>query len=141
MKRFSPWGYKIDYDKEIAQDEAQIAELQSEGVMAAAATLKGDGQPEPFNALEWIYWCQTVEECLRRGEAFGLSHDQTRMLGAWIECESFNDGWDKVDRRVTTPLQTKLQAIWVGKESDRKAFLAKAKSALSRHKRNKTKHG
>jgi hypothetical protein len=39
MKRFSPFGYKIDYDKAIAEDQRQIDLYDSELVRAISAAL------------------------------------------------------------------------------------------------------
>lgn len=139
----SGWGYKINYDKEIANDLKEIANTERHLPLAQVLTAEeramGDWQ---LDLVSFLF--RNVEQ---RAPLLGLTPADVADL--WWYCEL--DGY-KYDYDVPEPTKG-----WYGRGAaidkrlreqydnyvlrDPQARLKKLRGALSRHRRNKVKFG
>ncbi len=133
------WGYKIDYDKEIAEDLAYIAQVERH--VALAAVLTEEERAKGSNHL-WFtnFLFSNIEQ---RAPLMGLTETEAREM-AW-----FDD--------VSLPRETEPAGGWYGRAeanmkrlekeigtwiiSDPQALLKKLRVRLARHRRNKERFG
>jgi hypothetical protein len=150
MKKFSSWGYRINYDKAIAEDERQVAYHES-------ALANGW-----FNWGEWVGFSATLSNLvLEKPEAavaLGLS---TYDLGCLALVHSdLNEVLEGryahhisalpqeahgVQWRRGREVEAQLKAVWPNEtlydEGKLREELKLHKTRLARHKRNKDKFG
>jgi hypothetical protein len=78
MSRSNPWAYSIDYDKEIAGDEARVAYLSNPVVIKAAAVaeelITGKGYSDCLG-LDHV-----LLERPELAEVFGFTREQMRVI-------------------------------------------------------------
>jgi hypothetical protein len=145
MKRFSPFGYKIDYDKAIAEDQRQIDLYDSELVRAISAALTEEEvgwmrQGYHVSAFTFLLGAHdTLNEA--RLAILGVSLDDlgralfSADIGSQYEVRpQTREEWAAADA-----LRARLEAIPVLEEAHRVKHLKHAKTALSRHRRNQAK--
>ena len=148
MIKFKPFGYKIDYDKSIADDEREIALYESTAVKIFSATLNEQ-------EIEWVTRSPTTAFFIMMHS----THKQDVRLQALgitlrdLACAAFYE-----DHTPSIPLSTGpigggpdfrngqaasaiLDAVPILTSETRKSWLKKAKARLARHKRNKLEHG
>jgi hypothetical protein len=145
------WGYIIDYDKAIREDEARIAHLSSEASIRASRELLPEARAALPDFDGWdVYYLVTYkpEGVAARAAVFGLTLEDVR---AWAYlCDSQDDAlWALVGdpqpgdyargKAVDDRLGRYAFDVW--SEADRRRALSKAKAALARHKRNKDLYG
>lgn len=140
--RFSKnsFAYKLDYDKEIAQDEAAIARLET---LLANEWLRGE-QGEASTLVCILFQDPT------QAEKLGFTRDDVVALAYSLESDRFNDErpveWMARSGRLGEAI-CKLMACNHATLSDLPArvdvvaALRRAKASLARHKRNKLKFG
>jgi len=151
---FSKWSYRIDYDKEIALDQARIALYESDVVRSIAATMTltervhlSDGET---TANEWLWWEPELVEL--RAKLLDISNDDLTVLAVLRYCaegnpepliqryaQRYQGHWGNA-RLLAQPIEERLQAIPVLTEERRLLALRKAKQDLARHKRRQAKH-
>jgi hypothetical protein len=149
------FGYSVDYDKEILNDERQIAYLSSDFAKSVSAWVDGQRasgwQPTDVSDVlvgaPWIF-----------GETLGLVTDDLRAMWVYLssECDpekiakdpfgpeqpgDYRRGSQLMAMPVFFPLDADTWHDWrcMG-EASRKESLRLAKAAISRHRRNKAKH-
>lgn len=153
------WGYKIDYDKEIAVDQAEIDQLDSSLARAVSASLTSEEiawmeRSGGYDAYAWLWF--SPELAPRRARLLGLSERDLVVLAARIVSDAYGpmdkvDAWiiEYADRlpkgssyyRESDALLKQLEDVPVMREELRSKLVKKAKASLSRHKRNKEKFG
>lgn len=139
MRHASPWAYKLNYDKEIAEDLAYIELVERH--VPLAAVLTEEERAKGSNDL-WFtnFLFSNIEQ---RAPLLGLTETEAREM-AW-----FDD--------VRLPRETEPGPGWYGRAEanmkrlekeigtwiirDPKAFLKKLRARLARHRRNKEKFG
>jgi hypothetical protein len=156
------WGYAIDYDKEIALDEAEIARLDHPVARAVSASLTSEeidwieSKRYAYTPIDWLWY---RPELLReRAAIVRLSPRELELLAAlrmddvtagheassWISSYAESVLEESSWYREAAALGKQFENL-VGEniisESRRATLLKKAKSDLSRHRRNKAKHG
>lgn len=147
------WGYSIDYDKEIANDEREISYLSSEACRAFAAVVEAkhvEGYPYAgqMQTADVLFYAPELHEAL------GLTKDEVRAFFVALEADDDKiptlygarqpGDWrvgDKVADRIGPDGLEPLHRWYVPRETARVDALKKAKARLSRHKRNKEKYG
>lgn len=154
MAKKNPWSYQIDYDKEIAADEVEVAYLSDARTIKIAALFEEWIEANPstdywdLNDLLWF-----VPES---ADLLGFTGDDVRTLFA------HGDHSPEVEARFGEAQRGDYQrgnALWSKPSLDpredwaswralresgprgRAALLKKAKASLSRHRRNKAKYG
>lgn len=158
--RNNPWAYSIDYDKEIASDEANVAYLSNPVVVKAAAAAEvmmttGGYRSEP--GLDWL-----LLEKPELAEAFGFTKDQMRVIMCGADLSLSDESHALAQQRYGEYQPGDFGAgltFWRGPSIQpgvkwfewncpretgnrgRAAALKHAKSTLSRHRRNKEKFG
>lgn len=149
----SPWGYRIDYAAEIANDERDIAYLSGDVCKAFSAVvearhLAGDPYAGQLQTADVLFYAPELHVVL------GLTKDEARALFVALEADD-----DRIpalygtrqpgDYRLGNAVAERkgpngLDELWqwyVPRETARVAALKQAKARLSRHKRNREKHG
>lgn len=153
--KFKPFGYKVDYDREIAQDERDIREFEaalangwthedrSLGLSLPELVVYAAGGVEPFAGRV-------------RYEALGLSPVDVAELAVWVLDNCLGDlppklqelvdqgqelpGWHARGEIVHKLVSAHYHSHVLTEEQTR-AALKKAKASLARHRRNREKHG
>lgn len=165
MKKFGAFGYKIDYDKAIAQDEADLAMLADGGpvdrlgqaVVAGRVPVGKDGwYPRDAGdalmaAAEWpdanydlfvmtLGLMTTKEE---HAALWGIAMDDTQGTFPQHLLERAQRTYPKYRDAAKTSDEVlkRLSGVLFWGDADRKVALKKAKASLSRHRRNKEKWG
>lgn len=140
MRKFASFGYAIDYDKEIAIDEARIAHLSSCAVVEIAKLI------EVVHGIYPDYQCDTVyalvlglPEHMRQWLAtlLGVPADSLRT---WAVANEYMGDTRPGDHSVADGLDKQFASFDICTESARTKALSKARSDLARHKRNKAKY-
>lgn len=143
------WGYKIDYAKAIAADEARIAWLSSEMCARIAQELLPGARLAFPDYVGWTAYqliTYRADGILGRAAAFGLTPDDIRAL-AFVSNEDRQDIIGVVGEPISgdyargKTVAARCDAIDIHTESQRIAALSKAKADLARHKRNAVKDG
>lgn len=146
-RQLGGFGYAIDYAKEIAADEARIAELSSDLFVRIARELMPAAEAACPNYRGWNAYqllTYSAEGAPARAAVLGLSLSEAR---AWVYfCndapEDFGLGDVQTgDYAVGHAVDKRLDRIWGYTEAERKKALAKAKASLARHRRNAAKQG
>jgi hypothetical protein len=157
----SPWSFKIDYDKAIAEDEAYIAKLTTcmeKGWYATQITWSDtDGKTvtsELMDLADLALYVPGVAasiplslQDLSDMVAYRTRHSDPdyenqirtgveKMLGVTLPPES--SCWYQRGEGVVCSLDG---FTFLPREAEVKTLLKKAKASLSRHKRNKVKYG
>jgi len=135
----SSWGYKLDYDKEIAEDLAYIAQVERHVPLAAVLTeeerAKGSGHLWFTNFL-----FANIEQ---RAPLMGLTETEAREM-AWFDDVGLPresepaPGWYG---RAEVNLKRLEKDIGTWIISDPQSFLKKLRARLARHRRNKERFG
>lgn len=169
MRKFVSFGYKIDYDKEIAEDEKNIAHYDSPIMRAISQSLTREEEAsiksgQRFEADIWLWYSERLLP--ERARILGLSQEDVEILASqmaedwpdWVEKNPWvaalaeeGEGARRAEgptyhaasgsfrsprvREILGPLEN----MDVLTEDHRVALLKKAKTSLSRHKRNKEK--
>jgi hypothetical protein len=166
FERTSTWGYKLDYDREIAEDEKEIARLSDSRLVALIASMTEEERDWLAKGYQVNAYTLLTD---RRGEAreqtlrvLGLSRHDLGML-AWYG-EGLDDGDADINNAIDEFLichraQPQLpNAVQVARQKQNKALLSdlfdnltmiteaarldtlkKIKMRLTRHRRNKAK--
>jgi hypothetical protein len=142
------WGFKIDYARDIREDEAHIAHLTNPMCILISRELLPEAQAQ---YPEYTGWC--VYEILVREpktmEARAARFDLTLgCIRAWALFLDEDLVWSKLgdlqkgDYARGEALEARLgrNAFEVLSEQDRRQALAKARASLARHKRNQEKY-
>lgn len=158
--RNNPWAYSIDYDKEIALDEARVTYLSSTVIAIAAMVVEkmfttGGYHSEP--SLDWL-----LTETPELAKTFGFTKDQMRVIMCGADLSLSDESHALAQQRYGEYQPGDYReglAFWSGPSIEpgttwsewrcpretgnrgRIAALKHAKSTLSRHRRNKEKHG
>jgi len=141
------FGYKIDYDAAIAEDEKQIAQLSdpltvlvSQKLLPAALKAYPDSLVSGWSLYELLAYPE--EGRSERAEAFGLSLQALQAWGALLDDPDF--GASAPYDRQQHLRGEELDRIWsdfrVCAEPERLKALRGAKASLSRHRRNRALH-
>jgi hypothetical protein len=144
---FKSFGYAIDYDKEIADDLANLALVDSAEQRAISAETT---EPWPWDMTAWLL-ADGEAGYLRRAAIFGLS-DGDRVCLLQYLLDNLADArlpWalPYLEERVRDlytrggRLLTRLEQYQVITEKHRKQLVAKLKTTLARHRRNKARFG
>lgn len=147
------WSYALDYDKEIANDEAAIALYEGPVTRAIVASLDDverafKKQTGYYDAFSWLWY--KPELVAARAAILGLSDDDLCALARYQnmgrEPEHVLAYSDRCTRevyaRARVPVLVKrLEDVLVLLEDERLRLLKKAKTARARHIRNKAKYG
>lgn len=156
MRPRPQWGYKIDYDKAIALDQAEIDQLDSSLARAVSASLTSEEiawmkRSGGHDAYAWLWFSPELIE--RRARLLGLSDRDLAILARRIMVDAYRevDAWivEYAERipagssyyRESDVLLKQLEDVPVMLEELRSKLVKKAKASLSRHKRNKEKFG
>lgn len=155
--RTGGWGYKLDYDKEIASDEKLIAQLKriiESGWFHPAAMIK-DGGVRDISSY-WVGLTALVfMDVARVAPQLNLSLADLSDLAYAIDQEPSCAQLDGSVVELPEPVQPgaykrgkaladRLCDLWEGNlypETLAQKVLKKTKTDLSRHKRNKLKYG
>jgi hypothetical protein len=159
------FSHKIDYDKAIAQDQADIAMLAAGGpvdrlgqaVLAGRLPVGRDGW-YPMDAgdalaaaAEWpdanydlfvvMLGLMTVKE--EHAALWGIAMDNTQGTFPEHLLERAKRNYPKYRdaAKISDEVLGRLRGVGFWSEADRKVALKKAKASLSRHRRNKEKWG
>ena len=102
MRSRSQWGYKIDYDKEIAIDQKEIEQLDSSLARAVSASLTAEEiawmkRSGGHDAYAWLWFSPELIE--RRARLLGLSDRDLAVLAARIEADA--PPYQKIDAWVS----------------------------------------
>lgn len=149
----SPWAYKIDYAKEIANDEREIAYLSGEVCKSFSKVVQA--QVEAGNPYaRQLQTTGVLALAPELYEVLGLSKDEARALfvAEEIEAEHIPTLYGPVQRgdwsagikifdRIGPNGYDTLGRWYVPTENSRLEGLRKAKASLTRHKRNQEKYG
>lgn len=143
----SPWGYAIDYDKEIVEDERRVAMYDSEMAKAIAASLTPE--ETAYRSLTWWDWLFYKPESVSVRSAIVGVHDEElpgliliNDLGSLPEwMVQIEDKRKPGDAARAREIAKRLDAIEILSEELRVKLLHKAKTDLARHRRNKEKYG
>lgn len=147
------WSYALDYDKEIANDEAAIALYDGPVTRAITASLDDverafKGQTGYYDAFSWLWY--KPELVISRAAILGLSDDDLCALARYQDTgrepehvQAYSDRCTReVYARARVPMLVKrLEEVQVLLEDERLKLLKKAKTARARHIRNKAKYG
>jgi hypothetical protein len=143
------WGYSINYDKEIKQDEADIAAYGNDRVRAISASLTD----EELDIIKRAYKYDAVDWALRYPDK---REARAAILGIPLEdivCAAETSESLPKDLAVGDPpvnwyrrgeavyKQLEVDRVDVLPEPLRLKLLRKAKTDLSRHARNQSKFG
>lgn len=144
-RRPTRWGYAIDYDKEIAVDEKQVAQLtDSLTVLASQELLPQAMKAYPGSVVsQWnIYQllAYPAEGRRERAARFGLSMDDLRALSVYENDDTFGEAPEPGDYRRGEAIGKQWADFPVYTEEQRVKALRGARAALARHRRNKAKH-
>lgn len=164
--KFGGFGYKLDYDKAIAQDVADIATLADGGpvdklaqaAVAGRLPIEWEGRPwEPWDAGEALaaavygqgvnydLFVMTLGLTTREEHAalWGIAMDDTQGTFPEHLLDRAKRTYPKYRDAAKTSDEVlkRLQGVRFWGDADRKAALKKAKASLSRHRRNKEKSG
>lgn len=142
MRRSSnPWGYKIDYDKEIAEDLRCIAIVENQLKLAETFTDKDrDAIARGFIYIS-SYMAADPE---RAALAMGLELQHVCDFLAWNDYDvprmrEASPGWATRAAAVERMIRERYDVMFWGR--DLKKTLSKYKADLARHQRNKVKFG
>lgn len=138
------WGYAIDYDKEIAEDERLIAQLTDPlTVLVSQELLPRALKAYPGSiASEWTLYqllAHPVEGRVERAALFGLSMDDLRALSVYENDDAFGEASKPGDYPRGEVLGKQWADFPVYTEDQRAEALRVARAALARHRRNKAK--
>jgi hypothetical protein len=139
----SSWGYRIDYDKEIANDLKEIAAAERHIPLAQVLT-KQERDGAWFNLSVVAFLFANVEQ---RSPLLKLS--ATDVADLWWYCEldaSWSEydvpepssGWYSRGEAINKRLVAEFGEYVHG---DPQKLIKKYRAALSRHRRNKVRHG
>jgi len=142
------WWRPIDYDKEIAQDEKNIADMSnpltalvSRELLPAALKAYPESTVESWSLYHILAY--PVVGRRERLERFGLSMDDLRAWANVLDDREF--GEELPHNRASFKRGDELARQWewfqVMSEPTRLKVLRGAKASLARHKRNKEKFG
>jgi hypothetical protein len=139
------WGYAIDYGKEIAADEKQVAQLTdplvalvSQELLPRAMKAYPGSVPSQWNLYQLLAY--PVEGRRERAARFGLSMDDLRALSVYENDDTFGEVPKPGDYARGEALGKQWADFPVYTEEQRVKALRGARAALARHKRNKAKH-
>jgi hypothetical protein len=159
MRRFRTggWGFKLDYDKEIAADEKLIAQLTRiiENGWFHPTTMIQDGSPRDISGNYAGLTTLVFMDIGRMAPQLGLSLADLSDLAWAVDQDPSCVQLDGSTVELPEPVQPgaykrgkaiadRLVALWEGDlypEALAKKVLKKAKTDRSRHKRNKLKYG
>ncbi len=143
------WGFPIDYDKEIAADQARVAHLSSELSIRISRELVPDfiaaypsyGLLEPYRLITY-----KIDGLAERSAVLGLTLEDVRAWAYFCD-EDRLEVWgllgdeQKGDyaRGAAIDKRFDYRVFETYTEEKRKKALSKARADLSRHKRNKEK--
>lgn len=141
MRKSSSWGYKVNYDREIADDEKLIAQCTLHLEQGWTADRYPGWKPGAFvvSLVDLVLGVEGVAATL------GLSTDDVRDL-RWFATDAGCNGdaaegaywWGECLHKQLDLLAPHWLA-WTSEELSR--CLRKAKDNLTRHRRNKAKYG
>ena len=161
------WGYAIDYDKEIAEDERELALVDGPVARAVSASLDDVelGHLRAGYVYDRCMWLWYKPQLLaERAAVLGLSEDDLAALALHVEDEyasqtekapdwvaayaaRIHDRWSSPEARAAWAAAWRRgQAIRETlsepalAEDRRKAYASKVKAQLARHRRNKIKY-
>lgn len=150
-RKASPWAYQVDYDKEIANDEAEIArctralelglhKLTDDGYGWSLADLCIVSTVEPQNKLSEA----DIAHARQVVERLGLSRVDIANLAAYVEsnvpiANEAQTGWYALGQMVHSRLLTEWPDDLMSTAERLRLRLKQAKAALARHRRNKVK--
>lgn len=159
MRKFRAggWGYKLDYDKEIAADEKLIAQLTRiiESGWFHPATMIKDGAARDISNY-WVGLTALVfMDVARVAPQLGLSladlSDLAYAIDHEFSCPQLDGSVVELPEEVQPGaykrgkvIADRIVALWEGDlypEAMAQKVLKKAKTDLARHKRNKLKYG
>jgi hypothetical protein len=159
MRRFRTggWGFKLDYDKEIASDEKLIAQLRRiiDSGWFHPATMVKDGNARDISTYSVCLVDLLFMDVARVAPQLGLSLADLSDLAYAIDQDPSCAQLDGNVVELPEPVQPgaykrgeviadRLVQLWEGDlypEALAQKVLKKAKTDLSRHKRNKLKYG
>jgi hypothetical protein len=145
------WSYALDYDKEIASDEARIALYDGPVTRAITASLDDvertfKKQTGYYDAFSWLWY--KPELVTARAAILGLSDDELCALARYQDTGREPEHVQAYSARYTrqagvqvAPLVKRLEEVEVLLEEERLKRLKKAKTDRARHIRNKAKYG
>jgi hypothetical protein len=157
----SPFAYKLDYDKEIAEDEARIAEYRDGGPVDVAYRFAEKhgflGEPWLDNGVYWLLQAALVTSKVAFFElAFDLGLTEEEAAAQAYEIAdglTYNSARGEVDAAIAWAFNLR-RASNLAKESaaaktnlpfmtpaQRHIALKRAKASLARHRRNQKLHG
>jgi hypothetical protein len=156
-RRRNPWGYKIDYDKAIAEDERQLARI--ERVIAAGVYpddytwIDAQGftnkMRDGWEILAWGGPNRSID--MEVAYRFGLNAWDVAAFAHWLEFD-----FDNVKGAIEIPKGVKGAYVFAvgvvnpklddfdflpANEAEAKQERKRIKATLARHKRNKKKAG
>lgn len=145
------WGYAIDYDREIARDQADIEALTSPLLLAVIAEMTEADAKIMTSGYSYgghgvlAFVINVPARWQQRAKIFGLtSLEITEMaaLAEWstgiseIDSAESDQGW----YQRAEVLFSKWETFTFLSEEERRNRLAKAKASMARHRRNKEKY-
>jgi hypothetical protein len=146
----SGFGYRIDYDKEIAEDLARIA--SHEHYLKIAETFAAADLATFPNGLTLLDYLWHEETRLSRWQALtGLELEDLRCCMDYVECEypglgsaESSDWYWRGERACAAAFKAygtcdAFERIHPAEQQI--GWLRKARASLSRHRRNKEKYG
>lgn len=154
MRTRSGFGYKIDYDRAIANDERMVARLTDPTLIAASATMtEAEWAIYETRHMDVVWWASMdPARTDERLAILGLTRDDARDMCLAI----YNDGWDdplfaaslgRIDPsagnyRNGMDLAERFKDFYndLDRPAKRAECLRAAKTSLARHRRNKAKY-
>jgi len=139
-----PWGYKLDYDKAIAEDLRCIALIENQLVLAASFTERDlDALSRGFIDIH-SYVALDPERAARVMQLELSDIYDYLVFSDYEEPESHEllPGWYQRGEAVWRTLEQRYDNMFSGNSLGRiKRALSKYKASLARHRRNKAKFG
>lgn len=144
------WGYAIDYDKAIAYDLKQIADLESPEQLAVSASIHAKSDVH-LDAASWCVWehgrgVLPTAEIIARGALLGLTVEHISALDradsqGFLPADFPKVPYTWANMKAAEDRLKELDFLQFIDEKARKSALSKARADLARHKRNKAKFG
>lgn len=157
----SPWAFKIDYDRSIAEDEREIAALSNPVAIAVSADLTPEEQEACFGGgFQWdlAHFVLRVwgdrEHADRRLAMLGLSRQDLAdyVYDTVSDMEDFaplmegydvHAMWERGAHARGREIAKRFEGLhWYIMPPEKRAdCVKKAKASLARHRRNQAKYG
>lgn len=137
------WGYRINYDREISQDQEDISQTERHVALAAVLT-DAERAWGPFHLTVLHFLFANVEQ---RAPLLGLSEDDVVDLWWWsdmvhyeqkIDVPEPKSGWYSRGEAIERRLRDQLGEYVI---RDPQPMVKKLRTRLARHRRNKVKFG